>query len=1093
MANTSVSDVLRGMAESPVIVRMVEELSRNRYVGATGQWGSCALVVAALVQAQMRRPVLIIAAHLDDAEEAIDQLEFFRPGCSARLFPAFEVLPGESSISHELVAERLTLLADIGAGKLADFYVAPIQALMQPCPNPDLLAQQLISIAPGAKMERDTLITWLAGHGYVRLEAVENPGDFSVRGDILDVWAAGCQQPARIDFSGDQIERIHHFDPETLGPADPVDLLRLSALEKRATWPQDQTVNFISTLPEETLIWLIEPQEIQEQGRSYWDRLPDGRGLYPTDAIFRLVQKLAWAEIRQFGRDDRTTIDLPCRSVEQFDTNPDAALAELAALAAENQVVVVCQNPSERTRLTDLIQVKHPEVLDKITLPIGDLAVGFRWQLTGVMEKTDAEHTPTDQQHWLIIVAHHELFHRYHQRQRLRGIQGARPIDHFLDLQPGDIVVHVHHGIAQFSAITTLNRDGRQAEYLTLVFAREAVLHVPITQVHLVQKYVGGAQGRPPLSVLGGTTWSRQKEKAAEAVEKMAAEMLEVQAAREQFPGFAFSADTTDMKEFENSFPFQATEDQLRCIAEIKEDLQKTRPMDRLLCGDVGYGKTELAIRSAFKVCEDGKQVAVLAPTTVLVEQHEATFRRRMAEYPFVIESVSRFKTDRKIHDILDRTRKGKVDVLIGTHRLISRDVQFADLGLVVIDEEQRFGVENKERLKKLRLTVDVLTMTATPIPRTLHMSLLGIRDISNLATPPRDRRSVVTEVMGWEGARIKQAIERELARDGQIYFVHNRVWNIESVAERIQRLVPEARLVIGHGQMPDHELEQVMHTFVKREADILVSTTIIESGLDIPSANTIFIHEAETFGLSDLHQLRGRVGRSRHRAYCYLVIGQDKTLSEAATKRLKAMEEYASLGAGFKIALRDLEIRGAGNLLGDEQSGHIAAVGYELYCQLLEEAVKRVKKQPLDRPPEVNIDIGISGSFPRTYIMAEKQRMELYRRLSRCHSMEVIETLRLYIVDAYGPLPKAAEILFQLTELRVLAAAWTITNLRSQPPDLVFTMQDLSRLGPLLSKAPGSLRPVDQKAIHLRLPPNYFEGQTLLNVLRNLLANPPA
>ncbi len=1094
MAEAPISDVLRGMAESPVIARIVDELSCNRYVGATGQWGSCALAVAALVQAQMRRPILIVTAHLDDADDAIEQLEFFRPGCAANLFPAFEVLPGESSISHELIAERLALLADIGAGNIADFYVAPIQALMQPCPNAELLARQLISVSPGAKMDRDALIAWLAGNGYARLEAVENPGDFAVRGDILDVWAAGLQQPARIDFFGDQIERIHGFDPETLGPTDPISPLRLTALEKHASWPKDQTVNFISALPEETIIWLIEPQEIQEQGRSYMDRLPDGRGIYPTDAIFRLAQKFAWAQIRQFGRDDRTTIDLPCRSVEQFDTEPDAALAELAALAVDNQVIVVCQNPSERTRLTDLIHVKHPDVLEKIAIPVGDLAVGFRWQLTGVTEKkTGSDHTPTDQQHWLILVAHHELFHRYHQRRRLRAIQGARPIDHFLDLQPGDYVVHVNHGIAQFTAMTTLNRDGRQAEYMTLVFAREAVLHVPITQIHLVQKYVGGAQGRPPLSVLGGTSWTKQKEKASEAVEKMAAEMLEVQAAREQFPGFAYSADTTDMKEFENSFPFQATEDQLRCIAEIKEDLQKARPMDRLLCGDVGYGKTELAIRSAFKVCEGGKQVAVLAPTTVLVEQHEETFRQRMAGYPFIVESVSRFKTNGEIHDILDRTRKGKVDVLIGTHRLISKDVQFADLGLVVIDEEQRFGVENKERLKKLRLTVDVLTMTATPIPRTLHMSLLGIRDISNLSTPPRDRRSVVTEVMGWEGARIKQAIERELARDGQIYFVHNRVWNIESVADRIRRLVPDARIVIGHGQMPDHELEQVMHTFVKREADILVSTTIIESGLDIPSANTIFIHEAENYGLSDLHQLRGRVGRSRHRAYCYLVISQDKALSESAAKRLKAMEEYASLGAGFKIALRDLEIRGAGNLLGDEQSGHIAAVGYELYCQLLEEAVKRVKNQPIDRPPEVNIDIGISGSFPRTYIMAEKQRMELYRRLSRCHNMEVIEALRKDIVDAFGPLPKAAEILFQLTELRVLAAEWTITNLMSQPPDLVFAMQDLSKLGPLLSKSPGSLRPVDEKAIHLRLPPNYFEGQTLLNVLRNLLANPPA
>ncbi|HMD54475.1 MAG TPA: transcription-repair coupling factor, partial [Phycisphaerae bacterium] len=723
---------------------------------------------------------------------------------------------------------------------------------------------------------------------------------------------------------------------------------------------------------------------------------------------------------------------------------------------------------------------KHPEVMEKIAMPVGDLAAGFRWNLTESGEEADR---------WLILISHHELFHRYHQKHRLRSVQGARPIDHFLDLKEGDYVVHVQHGIARYMGVTILNRDGRAVEYITLMFARDATLHVPITQIHLVQKYVGSAQGRPPLSLLGGSGWSKQKEKVAEAVEKMASEMLEIQAAREQFPGVAYPADTVWMREFENSFPFQPTEDQVRCIAEIKEDLQKQRPMDRLLCGDVGYGKTELAIRSAFKVSEAGKQVAVLAPTTVLVEQHEQTFRERMAGYPFVVESISRFKTPSQVRDILNRTRKGQVDVLIGTHRLLSRDVEFTDLGLVVIDEEQRFGVEHKERLKHLRLTVDVLTMTATPIPRTLHMSLLGLRDISNLATPPRDRRSVVTEIIGFETQRIKQAMERELARDGQVYFVHNRVWNIQSVADKIQQLVPDARVVIGHGQMSDGELEQVMHQFVRREADVLVSTTIIESGLDIPTANTIFIHEAENFGLSDLHQLRGRVGRSRHRAYCYLILSGDKIISDSAAKRLKAMEEYNSLGAGFKIALRDLEIRGAGNLLGDEQSGHIAAVGYELYCQLLEEAVKRVKNQPIDRPPEVNIDIGVTGGFPRTYVRSEKQRMDLYRRLSRCHSREALTALRQDIVDAFGPLPGPAETLLTLTELRINAAQWGIASIISKPPDLVFTLSDLTRLGPLLAKAPGSVRPVDEKSIHLRLVPAYFQGDTLLNVLSNLLS----
>ena len=648
--------------------------------------------------------------------------------------------------------------------------------------------------------------------------------------------------------------------------------------------------------------------------------------------------------------------------------------------------------------------------------------------------------------------------------------------------------------------MNSIMRDGRQSEFLTLKFAGDAALHVPATQIHLVQKYVGGAHGRPPLSVLGGVTWSKQKEKVAEAVEKLAAEMLEVQAAREHSPGIAYPADTVWQKEFENAFPYPPTEDQSRSAEEIKNDMARPRPMDRLLCGDVGYGKTEVAMRAAFKVVEFGKQVAVLVPTTVLSEQHEETLKQRLAGYPFIIESISRFKTPKQIKKIIDRTCAGQVDILVGTHRLLSKDVRFADLGLVIIDEEQRFGVEHKERLKKLRLTVDILTMTATPIPRTLHMSMLGIRDISNLTTPPSDRRSVVTEVITHDKQRIKQALQRELARNGQIFFVHNKVYNIQSIADEVRQMVPDARIVVGHGQMHEHELEAVMHKFIRHEADILVSTTIIESGIDIPNANTMFINEAERFGLSDLHQLRGRVGRYKHRAYCYLLLSPDKTISSTAAKRLKAMEEYASLGAGFKIALRDLEIRGAGNILGPEQSGHIAAVGYEMYCQLLEEAVKRVKNEPVEKPMEVNVDIGITGVLPRTYVDSERQRMDLYRRLSRAQSLEMLEALSKDLVDAFGPMPKPVQMLFGLAEIKILAAQWSIASIITKAPDVIFTIDDFSKLGPLMGKGvgggAGSVRVVDEKTVHLRLPASYLEAETLVNVLRHLLnpnaASPP-
>ena len=1152
MAQGGLQSFLEGMERSAAVAEICRRLTADRHVAATGQWGSAALVLAALVQKKLGRPFLILTAHLDEADDAVDQLLFFHPGCDARLFPAYEVLPGESNISHELAAQRMELLVDLNdaamrrGGDVANrddagtrdrgdattpngaaatdpiekrnskienpqFIVAPIQSVMQPAPNSGLLGDLVLTVRAGQTLNRETLIRWLNEHGYTRLEAVEDAGDFAVRGEIVDVWPPGEANPSRIDFFDDQVESVHQFDIESLGPIPGgTDQARLVALGDRTNWPGggvEQTTSLLAYLPAETVVWLIEPAEIQEQARSYFDRLSDARGIYPPNAVLKNVQRFAWAEIHQFGSENDQTLRLPCKSIQRFDTKPEEAIRELAELTARAKVVVVCDSNSERSRLSDLLDVKQPGIREKIEMPTGVIHLGFEWDDgSSEFQVLSSQSAPITQNSELrtqnlplVLIGHHEIFHRYNTRRRLRGVQGARPIDSFLDLQPGDYVVHVHHGIAKFENMTSITRDGRTSEYLTLKFAGSgggATLHVPVTQIHLVQKYVGGAHGRPPLSVLGSASWTKQKEKVAEAVEKLAAEMLEVQAARENTPGTAYPPDTTWQKEFENAFPYPPTEDQAHAAEEIKRDMGRPRPMDRLLCGDVGYGKTEVAMRAAFKAVEFGKQVAILVPTTVLCEQHEDTLRQRMAGYPFLIESVSRFKTAGEVKKVLERARAGRVDVLIGTHRLLSKDVQFADLGLVVIDEEQRFGVEHKERLKKLRLTVDILTMTATPIPRTLHMSLLGIRDISNLATPPSDRRSVVTEVIPHDKARIKQALQRELARDGQVFFVHNKIHNIQSIADEIRQLVPDARIVIGHGQMHEHELEAVMHKFIRHEADILVSTTIIESGIDIPNANTMFINEAENFGLSDLHQLRGRVGRYKHRAYCYLLLSPDKTIRDQAAKRLKAMEEYASLGAGFKIALRDLEIRGSGNILGPEQSGHIAAVGYEMYCQLLEEAVKRIKNEPIHKPKEVNVEIGVSGLLPKSYVDSEKQRMDVYRRLSRAQSLESLEALAKDITDAFGPMPKSVIALFGLAEIKVLAQQWAIASIILKPPDVVFTIEDLTKLGPLMGKGvgggAGSVRIADEKTIHLRLPPAYLEPETLVNVLRNLL-NPNA
>ncbi|HWB52695.1 MAG TPA: transcription-repair coupling factor, partial [Tepidisphaeraceae bacterium] len=802
------------------------------------------------------------------------------------------------------------------------------------------------------------------------------------------------------------------------------------------------------------------------------------------------------------GHSEYQHVRLPVQSLQRFETEAKKAIRELGELAQTHDVNVFCENAAERDRFLELVETEVPGLKAKVATPVGYLHRGFVWnegelpvagyQLPentgGEMRGTHGTSSVGFEGRPIAFLGHHELFHRYEQRRRVTKVTASRPVDSFLDLKVGDYVVHVAHGIARFMGMQTLTKDGKSDEYLSLRFADNASLHVPAARINLIQKYIGGFSGHPQLSRLGSGAWEKQKAKVSEAVMDMAAEMLQIQAAREAQPGQAFPPDTQWQKEFEAEFPYEPTEDQVSSSEEIKQDMQKHRPMDRLLCGDVGYGKTELAMRAAFKAAEYGKQVAVLVPTTVLAEQHYRTFKERMANYPFEVDFISRFKSNKEAKETLGRASRGELDVLIGTHRLLSKDVKFKDLGLVVVDEEQRFGVTHKERLKQLRTEVDVLTMSATPIPRTLHMSMLGLRDISSLTQAPQDRRSVVTEVMPFDKQRIKMAIERELAREGQVYFVHNRVASILDMAEQVQQLVPDARIIVGHGQMEEGELEHVMLQFIRHEADILVCTTIIESGLDIPNANTIFINQADRFGLSELHQLRGRVGRWKHRAYCYLLLPADRPVTPVAAKRLKAIEEYSHLGAGFKIAMRDLELRGAGNILGPEQSGHIATVGYEMYCQLLEEATRQLKNEPKPMLPEAHVDLNLSAFIPKQYISVDRQRMDLYRRLTRCTSVEVLAAVEKDMQDAFGEPPHAAIVLIALTELRLLAAHFGIDSMIKKDPDIVLTVSDGARAQLGLIGAPGTLRVVDEKTIYLRMPGTYLEPETALMVLRNLM-----
>jgi len=1081
------------------LVELARTLGEQGVATASGLWGSSTAAAVAAIRKELKRPILLICGHLDEADDLADDIELFL-GTRPSILPAVELAGSLGRMSEEQVSNRLRMLSKYAAGDFSPgLLVAPIQALMQSVPSPNQFAHLMRTVKPGLTLEPEKLIVWLSDHGYNRLEQVEVPGDFAVRGGIIDVYLPGNYDnsdgteggtvglPVRIDFFDDQVESVRRFAIDSLGSQEKLDSVQLIDL-KGAMPAAGESVSLFSYLPKDTVVMLWAPLEIAEQAKSYLDRLPEVKGVYPLKSVLSLAEPFARLEMSQFdqgttsmpsfvGGKAVTSVKLPVLSLQKFETEPKKAIAELAEMVQTHDVVVFCENEGEHKRFLELLEQSHAGLSKNIQTPIGYLHRGFVWN-----EPEDSKKKP------IALLGHHELFHRYEQRRRVGKQIATRAVDSFLDLKVGDYVVHVAHGIAKFTGMQTIAKDGHNEEYLTLRFAENATLHVPASRINLIQKYIGGFTGHPQLSRLGSGNWEKQKAKVAEAVMDMASELIEVQAARAAELGTPFPPDTEWQREFEEEFPYEPTEDQVTGAEEIKADMQRPRPMDRLLCGDVGYGKTELAMRAAFKAVEYGKQVAVLVPTTVLAEQHFRSFSERMRSYPFKVDSISRYKSSKEQKETVQKLAKGEIDILIGTHRLISKDVKFHDLGLVVIDEEQRFGVTHKERLKQMRKTVDVLTMSATPIPRTLHMSMLGLRDISSLTTAPQDRRSIVTEVMAFDRERVKLAILRELQREGQVYFVHNRVHNIIEMADDIQKLVPDARIIIGHGQMADGEMEDAMLKFIRHEADILVCTTIIESGLDIPNANTMIINAADRFGLSELHQLRGRVGRSKNRAYCYLLLPADRPITPVASKRLKAIEEYSHLGAGFKIAMRDLEIRGAGNILGPEQSGHISTVGYEMYCQLLEEATRQLKNEPKAARPEAHVDIGLSAFIPKTYIAADRQRMELYRRLTRCASIEMLGGLEQDMRDAFGEPPRQVVLLLALTEVRLLSQMYGIESVIKKDPDVVLTVADAARAQQALTGAPGTLRVIDGKTVYLRMPATFMEPETMLMVLKNLM-----
>ena len=792
---------------------------------------------------------------------------------------------------------RLRLLQEL-ATEPPKIVVATIAAVCQPVPPRADLAARGRTIAPAEVIDPNELAEWLVANGYKRVDAVEYAGEFARRGGICDIFPPDAADPVRLEFFGDELESIRTFAVSSQRSLEKRPAVRLLSVETGQALGLSSLGFITDYLPAASRVALVEPGDLKEQAKHFFERVADATGLILPEAAFANLLRLPNVAISALPRPSvEASVHLRVESVERFSGNVHRVRDELDAVAAgtTERVLIACQSEAECRRLTDVLQAGKLAESHRLQLVTGHVRAGFRLVDAGV-----------------VVLGSHELFHKDLLPAGTKAEGGkssrrieSRAIDSFLDLNEGDYVVHVAHGIARFRGMRLLEKGARSQETgvseeptgdepepapateenLVLEFRDQVFLYVPASRIDLVQKYVGGHQAQPELSRLGGLTWGRKKDKVAEAVRDMAAEMIQLQAVRQSVPGMAFPADTDWQREFEATFPYQETPDQLSAIQEVKADLVKPKSMDRLICGDVGYGKTEVAIRAAFKVVDNGRQVAILVPTTVLAEQHFRTFSQRYAEYPFVVDVVSRFKSGAKQKETLRKVAAGEIDVIVGTHRLLSKDVKFKDLGLVIIDEEQRFGVEHKERLKHLRATVHVLTMTATPIPRTLHSALLGIREISNLETPPPERQPVETRIIRWDDQLIRHAILREMNRGGQVYFVHNRVHDIHEIAAKVQMIVPEAKLVVGHGQMEADALEQAMLKFVRKDVDILVATTIIESGLDIPNANTIFIDDADIYGLADLHQLRGRVGRSKTTRVCLF----DREPHQAAQSELAA------------------------------------------------------------------------------------------------------------------------------------------------------------------------------------------------------------
>ena len=923
------------------------------------------------------------------------------------------------------------------------------------------------------KLKKDMVLL-----GYEREEQIEGPGQFAVRGGILDIYPLTEEVPVRIEMWGDEIDSIRTFDVESQRSIENLESIRIYPA---TDFPEEQAkrVSFLDYFDKKTsMLFLDEPVRLIEKGESVEEEFVQAQanrmecGYAVSDEEMKLFSTKEIADkMNQYYSIGMSALEMKCKEfktrglyhlqakgVNPYNNSFEMLTRDLKQLKRKGYRAILLSGSRTRAKrlaedLRDYnLSSFYSEDVEREVNP-GEIMVTYG-------HVTEGYEYPMIK---FIVISETDIFGQK-KKKRKRKVYEGQKIQSFSELKVGDYVVHENHGLGIYQGIEKIEVDKVSKYYMKIAYAAGGNLYIPATQLDLIQKYASADAKKPKLNRLGGQEWTKTKTRVRGAVKEIAKDLVELYAARQEKHGFVYGEDTVWQREFEEMFPFEETEDQLLAIEATKKDMESTKIMDRLICGDVGYGKTEIAIRAAFKAVQENKQVVYLVPTTILAQQHYNTFVQRMKEFPVRVDLMCRFRTPAQQKKTIEDTKRGLVDIVVGTHRVLSKDLEFKDLGLLIIDEEQRFGVQHKEQIKKLKENIDVLTLTATPIPRTLHMSLIGIRDMSVLEEAPVDRMPIQTYVMEYNDEMVREAIQRELSRQGQVYYVYNKVKDIDEITDKVQKLVPEANVAFAHGQMKERELENIMLDFINGEIDVLVSTTIIETGLDISNANTMIIHDADQLGLSQMYQLRGRVGRSNRMAYAFLLYKRDKLLREVAKKRLSAIREFTDLGSGFKIAMRDLEIRGAGNLLGAEQHGHMEAVGYDLYCKMLNEAVKQLKGEIEEEPYTTTVDLNVDAFIPASYIPNEYQKLDIYKRIASIENEAEMDDMLEELIDRYGDIPRKVQQLLQIALLKSLAHSAYLVAVEQKGEQFRFTMYERAkvhaeRIPMLLDQYKGALK----------------------------------